>query len=104
MSNYVDYGAQQAELEQEHERKFGRRHSHDLIYDIWSGHLAGFYLNGDDESNIYLEHAACGWQAEQPRGGFPVTHTSPKGYDFGTFLANVVNAALEHECPQEAKS
>lgn len=67
---------------------------------VWLGHLAGFYLNGDYESNLYLEHAACGWQNQLPRGGFAVTHTSPAGYDYGTFLANVVVAALEHKCPE----
>lgn len=95
-SDYVDAGA--AAVANPERTLEGKRI--EGLDDVWLGELAGFYLNGDYEGTLYLDHAACGWQTELNRGGIPVTHTHPKGYDYGTFLANVVEAALEHECPK----
>jgi hypothetical protein len=71
---------------------------------FWIGHLAGFYVEANDyEGNLCVTHVTCnrqeplermrleyrpdGWTPEHPMTGF------------GSWMANVVLAALKHRCP-----
>jgi len=53
------------------------------------GDLAGFWIGNDITDEIQLHHETCGWFHAPAFDGL-----------CRSFLANIVEAALQHECPK----